>query len=876
MLSLAPPARVRTRRLLASVVAATALAASSLLLASAPAHALVPSAPTIDSITPGNAQLSVAFTAGDDGGSAITSYQYSTNGGTTWKTRETGTTASPIVLTTVSTAATALVNGTVYTIAIRAVNGDGNGAASTTVAAIPSTVPNAPTVGTVTASTTQLSWAFTPLSTIVTMGGLTVTNYEYSTDGGTTWSARSPVSITSPVVITGLTNGTSYSLALRAVNPNGSGATSALGTGTPVGVPSAPTITSITPSSTVLTVAFTASGTGGSAITTYQYTTNGGTTWKNRQTGSTDSPLVITSVSTAATALANGTAYSVAIRAVNAVGSGDSSNFVSGTPATVPGAPTSPTAVAGTGSATVSWTAPASNGGAAVTSYTVTSSGSALTCTSATTSCTVNGLTAGGGYTFTVTATNAAGTSAASTASSSVIPTAAAPGAPTGVSGIAGNGQVTVTWSAPSSTGGAAISSYTATASPGGNTCTATGTSCAMTGLTNGTSYTFTVKATNSAGTSAASAASAAITPTSGILAPGAPRVTAVVAGNGLATVSVAAVSGGAPTLYTVTSSPGGFTCSTTSTSCTVSGLTNGTSYTFTATASNTAGTSAASAASTAVTPTAGAPTPTPTPTPTPSPTPTPTTLDPIILPTPPQPGFATVSGSTGQRTVAISSNKAKTSLDVTGNGWRVTIGGSDGENKTQLAGGTIVRVATGEFIRTQGAGYEPSARVNIFMMSTPVLLGSVKADENGRFSVLLPVPSTTAAGTHTVQVNGFRPDKQVLSVSMAVQVSGANRQATLALGSPTLDAATKKALDKLVSGSKASKVVASLTVRDARTAAAIKADPTLAKQVATSVAGYLKAAGIKNPIKIRYATYTGKPKPAAKSILVTVRVSSP
>ncbi|MFA7322847.1 MAG: fibronectin type III domain-containing protein [Candidatus Nanopelagicales bacterium] len=591
------------------------LAATSMLLVISPAQAVAPGSPTIDSITAGNVTLSVNFTVGGAGDSAITSYEYSTNGGTTWKARETGTTESPLVITTVSTAATALVNGTAYTVAIRAVNSSGSGSASTTVAAVPSTVPTAPTVGVVTASSTQLSWAFTPLATTVAMGGLTVTNYEYSLDGGSTWTVRSPLAVTSPLVITGLTNGTAYSLALRAVNPNGSGATSALASGTPKGVPATPSIVSITPSSQTLTVTFTAASDGGSTITNYQYTTNAGTNWKNRATGTTASPIVITTVSSGAGALANGTAYVVGIRAVNAIGNSASSNFVSGTPATVPGAPTAVTAVAGNGSAAVSWTAPASTGGAAITSYTVTSTAGGFTCTATTTPCTVTGLTAGGGYSFTVTATNIVGTSAASTASTSVVPTAAAPSAPTGVSGIVGNGQVTVSWSVPSSNGGATITSYTATASPSGATCSTSGTFCVFTGLSNGTAYSFTVTATNSAGTSVASAASGGLVPTTGVVAPGTPSITSVVAGDGSAVVNVNPGSGGAPTLYTVTSSPGGLTCSTTGTSCTVTGLSNGTAYSFTATASNSVGTSGRSSASTSVTPSASVAPPTPAPT---------------------------------------------------------------------------------------------------------------------------------------------------------------------------------------------------------------------------------------------------------------------
>ena len=184
------------------------------------------------------------------------------------------------------------------------------------------------------------------------------------------------------------------------------------------------------------------------------------------------------------------------------------------------------------------------------------------------------------------------------------------PEAPTSVSAASAViAQSDVTWTAPTASGGAAITGYRVTSSPGGRTCTTTGVlSCTVTGLAPRTSYTFTVEAENSYGFSLASDASSAVTTPSTV--PGAPTgVSATDAANGQSVVSwtAPADTGGASiTVYTVTSS-GGQTCSWTTgdLSCTVTGLTNGATYTFTVTATNARGTGSASSASNSVTPVA-------------------------------------------------------------------------------------------------------------------------------------------------------------------------------------------------------------------------------------------------------------------------------
>jgi hypothetical protein len=111
-----------------------------------------------------------------------------------------------------------------------------------------------------------------------------------------------------------------------------------------------------------------------------------------------------------------------------------------------------------------------------------------------------------------VTATNSAG-SANATSNATATIAGTVPGAPTIGTATAGNAQASVAFTAPAVTGGPAITSYTATSSPGGITGSAASSPITVSGLTNGTAYTFTVTATNSIGTGPASAASNSVTP---------------------------------------------------------------------------------------------------------------------------------------------------------------------------------------------------------------------------------------------------------------------------------------------------------------------------------------------------------------------------
>jgi predicted RNA-binding protein with TRAM domain len=315
-----------------------------------------PSAPSELEVSSGNRYLLVAFTAGSNGGSAVSDYEYSTDDGVTWRTRRTGTVESPLSITMLSSdGTTPLQNGTFYSVKIRAVNAAGSGTQSESIRIAPYTVASAPVISSV---AMHNSYAMLTYS-IASNGGATVSGFDYSLNGGISWLSAS--STANPLRISGLTNGNSYSLILRAVNRAGFSDSSATVSLAPVGPPDAPRISTLTPSDGALEVEFTDGSTSGSPITGYEYSLDGGATWLSAG-AATSSPFTITGLN-------NGTIYTVQVRALNGQGAGTSSDPVISKPYTVPGAPVI-TEVEMTGSeATVEYTTPSTDGGQSITSY---------------------------------------------------------------------------------------------------------------------------------------------------------------------------------------------------------------------------------------------------------------------------------------------------------------------------------------------------------------------------------------------------------------------------------------------------------------------------------------------------------------------------
>ena len=481
-----------------------------------------PAAPSVSATAGSTTSLDVTWTAPTNTGPAIASYDLQYRAGTSGNF-----TNGPQNVTGTSAAIGSLAADTSYEVQVRATNaeGDGDWSVAGTGRTTATSAPGAPTGLTATASGTtaiNLSWS-APAST----GGSAITGYkiEVSPNGTSGWTDQvaNTNSTATTYAHTGLAAGDTRHYRVSAINTNGTGTASNVDSATTgTSVPGAPTgLTATASGATQIDLSWTApASTGGSAITGYkiEVSPNGTSGWTD-QVANTNS----TATTYAHTGLGGGTTRHYRVSAINTNGAGTASNVDSATTGTtVPGAPTGLTATAsGTTAINLSWSAPGSTGGSAITGYKIevsSNGGSSWTNLVANTSNTTTtyahtGLTAGATRHYRVSAINANGTGDPSNVANATTG-ATAPGAPTGLTATAsGTTAINLSWSAPGSTGGSAITGYRIEVSSNGgsswtnlvaNTSNTT-TTYAHTGLTAGATRHYRVSAINTNGAGTAS-----------------------------------------------------------------------------------------------------------------------------------------------------------------------------------------------------------------------------------------------------------------------------------------------------------------------------------------------------------------------------------
>ncbi|WP_419925279.1 fibronectin type III domain-containing protein [Candidatus Poriferisocius sp.] len=595
-----------------------------------------PGAPGNVEATAGDGQITVAWTAPDDGGAPIADYTVAYQADTAACPTDIDNSWNPRITSSTSTTLGGLANGTAYRVCVRATNRAGDSTWSGTTAT-PATVPGAPGSVEATAGDGQLTATWTAPDD----GGAPITGYTvayqanaFTCPTATTigaWNVRT-TSATS-TTIGGLANSNQYRLCVRATNSAGNSIWSGTNS-SPSDRPGRPASVQFAGTGPDrLTVAWAApASVGASGITGYtvQWCTASAAI---NVCASSWSSASATGTSHTIGGLAGGTSFGVRVQALNSRGTGpwSSTRFATTAAATPPGTPTGLVATIDDGQIDLRWNAP-SNNGAPITGYSVECrlGGTAIAAGScgsiawtnytsvSGTSATLSGLSNGTPYDIRVRAANRIGNSAWTTTTATP---AAPPRIPANVVASPSGRNIQVTWTAPAS-GGSPISSYTVQYCSGACTSwrstTVTGnppaTSVTIAGLSTGTTYRVRVQALNSAGMSGWSATDSATTPSR----PGAPTGLTItsVGRSELTAIWTAPASPSGISGYNVqrcnarANNDGTWSCSSgwsnagtaSSTTHTVTGLTGNTAYRVRAQAFNAAGVSGWSNAYTATT----------------------------------------------------------------------------------------------------------------------------------------------------------------------------------------------------------------------------------------------------------------------------------
>ena len=484
-------------------------------------QAAAPSAPRALRLVPGDGQMGVSWGApADDGGAAIDDYdlRYRPAGGGAWTEIR-----DDVKQTVTSLLLTGLRNGTTYEVQVRAGNSAGDGpwsARATGTPMVPVTAPSAPAPPMLRPGNGQMGVSWSPPSS---NGGAAIDDYDlrYRPASGAWTEIRDDVKRTvTSLLLTSLTNGTTYDVQVRAGNSVGDGPWSESATGTPMAsasVPSAPSAPRLTEGDGQMEVRWTPpTDDGGAAIDDYdvQYRPVGGSIWRERPD---------TANSTATTDiirdLTNGTTYEVQVRAENSVGESDWSEIERGTPRAAAMAPDPPvpTLTPRDGELEVRWSAPEDNG-APIFDYDVryraVGSGAWAeqpdTANSTATTDIIRDLTNGTTYEVQVRAENSVGESDWSEIERGTPRAAAMAPDPPAVPEVApGDGELEASWSPPEDNG-ARIFDYDVRYRAVGSgawaeqpdTANSTATTDIIRDLTNGTTYEVQVRAENLEGES--------------------------------------------------------------------------------------------------------------------------------------------------------------------------------------------------------------------------------------------------------------------------------------------------------------------------------------------------------------------------------------
>ncbi|MBU6245620.1 MAG: hypothetical protein KGP12_10450 [Actinomycetales bacterium] len=245
--------------------------------------------------------------------------------------------------------------------------------------------------------------------------------------------------------------------------------------------------------------------------------------------------------------------------------------------------------------------------------------------------------------------------------------------------------------------------------------------------------------------------------------------------------------------------------------------------------------------------------------------------------------GLLLVGGVPSGLVIEPNAPSRPTGLNVRGDGFTMSLAGLGAQGRPlglSADGGALV-LQKDRMAQAQGTGFLPNSEIRLFMLYPPRYIGSITTDASGNFSGQVPIPMDLASGLHTLQANGYTPQQKVRSVSIGVQVMAdraprmrmAKATVTFDALSDQLSAVAKAQLRALARG-RVGSARTTLVVGYVQPTSTTANDQTLSTMRAKRVASYLRSLGLKGRVVSRgdgTATETGA---AGRKVVIAIKYS--
>ena len=220
------------------------------------------------------------------------------------------------------------------------------------------------------------------------------------------------------------------------------------------------------------------------------------------------------------------------------------------------------------------------------------------------------------------------------------------------------------------------------------------------------------------------------------------------------------------------------------------------------------------------------------------------------------------------------------TGLVATGDGFSLRLAGLDSVGKPLgLSTDAALVLQPDNTAAVEGTGFAPNSDIQVYVFSTPQLMGTVRTDATGAFTGTVSVPKNLELGHHTLQVDGLSATGTSRSLSLGVVLKASPSAATqkvaratvmFASGSASLTSQAQRellALARATGGKSTGGLVVGYVQRDGKLAM----NAALSAKRANAVAQYLRAHGVKAKLNTRGDGALG-PQDAARKAVVTLR----